>query len=1298
MIGAAIARASALFDGFASSAVLLREAARTSRRWQTYAARTGFSGALFGVLLLGIWSSVNLPFGDVSDMGWLGYTIFVAFSAVLLLLATGLAPLVTSSALIEETEDRTLEMLILSKLRTDTILAGKVLSRILILITVVFGAMPVMAMVVTLGGVAPQAVVAVTVHTLVTVVWVGTLGAFYALFTRSPMLATGAAASTMLGTSLLLPLGYALSTGHAQDAVHFSPFVSPWAEDWSASLAVLSFLPSLWVVHRLGTRLFELKVSQADIRRAFSAETWSTRTWAIGMGVAAVSGVTVLPLLVVGNYTFRFANSGARGPLQQAGLVATMAGTWLWWTLAFALLTWGLVRVGVDVVDAMDAILSGRGGRARDRSRVHVWRNPVAWREARPASWGANGLPILVTWLLAMLGMFQTGWWVIPGGALAMGAMNTVVSLGLTLWFAARTIDDERRTGSLYVLLTTPFPSWRILFGKALGVAVPTLPLLVLSFPFIAFGVPHLHLLGMGASRSFGDWLLRGTLTWMWTFPLWAVVLTGGMWTALRVNRRSGFGVAIGTLAAVLGLPTVLGRVFSGIPLVAVPSRMIAPPLVGDAELWQFAFAIAAWSAVALGAFTWTSIGLRRWIAAGIAAACMALALPGVASAQPAVERQDDFLIVAEPLGDGLVRSEQWAGVRVAIVNLGANARATIELAEREGTETRSYRRTIDLPQGVRKDAVLLYRPNRSGRERVVELSTPTQRRALAVFRVEAAPDEAATVGVIGEDMLGIQGLRQTWPGPVPGPRPRGWHDEPRPVRSGLIDPGSLALHSAAYQGFDQLVWPAADPSRLAPGQAEALVHWVADGGHLLVTATENWQALVGSPLEPMLPLQLRGTEDRSDLGMLLRSLGGTDVGQVPVGVGTLRQTPDRDVVVRWESDDGVPLLVTGGWGLGSVSVLTLDPRAGALRGNVPSERMWREILLLPQPNQTDATLDQDGVAPLLNAVEPGPSVLTGQQLWTVSEWDEEHARAWEAEIRGWLADIPGVAPLPLSWLLAFSALYLLAIGPVDGLLLRWLGRQPWTWVTFPITIVAFSTFALVTTTWMKGSQAMVSTLEVVDLLPGTRLWRGDAWVGVFATRRTRIATSSQIADAVAEPLLNTGYARDTAIAAGLGPGVFSYSADTWTLAYNRHAWVAPAPGEITVEKTPIGWAVTNGLPFALDDAELHFGTSKRSFAPVGPLSAGQRVEIASGVHQPLPGDQAIERSDALAWLRYRLIDTPSPGRGYLQPDDGQVLVLARAREPITPLAVDGVSPIHRRATVIRAVLTPRTDRSEDTR
>jgi len=1321
MIGAAVSRVTGLLDGFASSAVLLREAARTSRRWQTYAARTGFSGALFGVLLLGIWTVVNAPFVDVSNLSYAGRAIFVAFSVVLLMMAILLAPLMTSAAMIEETEDRTLEMLILSKLLPSQILAGKVLSRILILITIVFGAMPVMALVVTLGGVAPQQVVAVTVHTLVAVVLMGSLGAFFGLFTRSPMLAMLAAAAYSIPIFWLLPVGYVMCTGNPADAAHFSLFAGPAVEDWTSPIALVSYLPSLVVIFVIGTRLFDLKVSSADIRRAFSAETWSTKAWAWGLGIIVVLGCTVLPLASVGAWMLRY---GVQHPslLQQAGIVLCVGLIWLWWMAALTLSTWALLRVGVDVVDAMDAILGGRGRRKRDRRNFKIWSNPVMWREARPQSWGGNGVPVLATWLLIMLGMLQTGWWIIPGGSLAMGVMNTLAAMALTVWLAARTIHEERRQKSLEVLLTTTMASPRILLGKAAGVAVPTFPLLCLSLPFLAFGVPHVHmfdLLDSGNSDGMMLWFIQGCLTWLWTLPVWGVLLWGGLLVALRIRRsRSGFSVAIGALIAVMGVPAILGRLFEELPLIAVPCRMIVPPLAGGAAVWQYAVAIVGWSLAAVGLFVWTSVGLRRWISAGLGVLlAVSVGLSGTAQAQSSqrVPVQDGFLILAQPLGDGIVRAGEWAPLRVKILNRGPNAVGELVMIERSGTQSRSFRRPVELPQGTQKDVILLYRPNGSVRDREIVLQTRDGRKAVAGFQLQAAREEDVTIGVMGTDLMGMQKIRQAL-GAVPGSAPRPYRAEPRRVYSGLLEPGVLPAHSAGYEAFDELVWPRADPSGLDPAQAAALRGYVADGGHLLLTVTENWQGLMGSGLAEMLPVRFEGTEDRADLDGFLASMGGQPREiAVPVARGEIELLPGRSVFVLAETDEGAPLWVVGSYGLGTVSVLMVDPTVEPFKGNIDVDSLWRALLHLDDLNgrrtrravlrgqhrYATGELQEWGDAEvqlnhLLHRDDPLADSILGGNLFWLDPYEyvevDDPQLLFEAEVRGWLADIPGVAPLPMSWMLVFSGLYLFAIGPLDWFALRMLKKQPWTWVSFPITIVLFSAVALGGTAWMKGSQAMVSTLEVVDLLPGTNLWRGEAYVGVFATRATRVGLTSNVADSVAQPLEEPGYMLDPSVSGGFGPGQIQYGTNTWTLGYSELRWLEEAPGDIGFEVLDEGWAITNQLPFALTDSELIFtgprGGSAMRFS-VGPLGPGERKIVSFSDGGPI--SKGSGEDGDLGWMRQRALDAPTPGRGYLDVNGSGFVLLATA-ERLTELRIEGVRPIHRNRTLIRAPLTPSLD------
>lgn len=1281
MISRMVDGVTGMMDRFASSAVLLREASRTSRRWQTYASRVGFTGALFGVLLAGIYTAVNNPMGDAAEMGWLGRYIFVAISTALMLLAIGLAPLITSSAIIEETEDRTLEMLVLSKLEPSQILAGKVLSRILILLTVVFGALPVMAMVVTLGGVAPQAVVAVTIHTLLAVVISGSLGAFYGLFTKSPLLAMLASVAYTLPTFWILPLGYVACTGHPNDAVHFSLFAGPWAEDWSSPVALLSHLPSLALIFVIGTRLFELRIAGADIRKAFSGETWSTRAWVWGLGAAFFSAL-VLPVPVFFAYTLRY---GANHWIASVGLVVCVALIWAWWVLALTLLSWTLLRVGVDVVDAMDGVLGGRGKRKQNRTKVAVWSNPVAWREARPAAWSANGGALLATWLLGMLGMFQTGWWLVPGGSLLMGILNTLAAYGLAVWLAARSVEEERRNQSLEVLLTTNLASHRILFGKALGVMMPTGPLLLLSMPFIALGFPHLHMFDLfnnatGELSAF-DWFLRGCAAWLWTLPLWLVLIGGSLLIGLRVKQqRSGFAVAAGLFLAAVGLPGAFGRIFENVPLIAHPCRLISPALAGGADLWHYAVSIAVWGTLALVLFAWTSIGLRRWISGGLAVLlAFHLATPA-AQAQP-LPVQDGFVMVAEPLGDGLVRADQWAAVRVKIVNQGRKAQGMLTLVERSGTEQVTFQRPVELAEGMRKDVILLYRPNSSGRDRSLALDA-NGRHAEAGFRVRVANVEEATVGVLGVDLMGIQAIREAEAGGIPGPRPREINGDDAGVKVGLIEPGVLPSHSAGYAAFDQLVWPGADPSTLTPPQIRALTHWVADGGHLVLTVTENWKVLAASELEPLLPLQFQGTVDTVRHQPVFEALGAPRAvnGTAPMAVGILRNRVGQRTFLRASTSDGLPAWVTSTYGLGSVSVLTFDPRVEPLKSAVPTEVLWRTLLALPAQRElltVDATttlsnlgvheLGAGHLAQALHILERnGGTALDGN--------DEYGPRAdYDRQVREWLADIPGVAPLPMTWLLAFSGLYLLVIGPLDWIGLRLLHRQPWTWVTFPTTVVVFSSIALVGTAYTKGDQAMLSTLEVVDVLPGTDLWRGDAFVGVFATGRTPIQVRAGVEDSVAQPLRISGYTPDSRLGAGLGPGTFGYTADQWTMGYSALRWTDEAPGNVALEIVDGVYQIRNDFPFALVDAQVVYRGTQATVYPVGTLQPGQVAKL----------DETASVEVRESWL----YDSPSLERGYLDLEVGRLVLLSTVEQRITPVEVEGVRPSRRDRTLLRVPL-----------
>lgn len=604
---------------------------------------------------------------------------------------------------------------------------------------------------------------------------------------------------------------------------------------------------------------------------------------------------------------------------------------------------------------------------------------------------------------------------------------------------------------------------------------------------------------------------------------------------------------------------------------------------------------------------------------------------------------QDGFALRAEPIGE-VVRAGRWAPLRVTVLNQGDATRAEVRVEERSGGRTAVYERTVELPEAGRRDIVLLYRPGTSRAKRTVTVRTPT-RQASTGFAVRQAGEDAATVGVLGKDTLGLQFLQDTTGGRIPGRVDRGVREDPRSVHTGLIEPGALPRHSAAWEGFDQLVWPAADPSGMPPDSQRALLDWVADGGHLTLFVAETVGGFRGAPLADALPHAIDRVDDHDDLAPLPWPVPT----RLPVSVG------DGSVsgTVLLSTGDGTPLWSIRRYGLGTVALLSFDPRQLPLTTADARTAFWRDVLHLPRPGTsiTDGRLPRTLLHAPAMAERPGPPADEGVEL-----------------LRAHLSDIPGVAPLPLRWLLVFSGVYLVIIGPVEWFVLKRLRRRPLTWITFPFTILVFSTVALVGTARIKGDQAVVTSVEVVDVLPGTDRWRGRTYIGVFSTANRRLTLTHDAPDSVTRPATEPGYADDVVVSAGLGPGEAAWTQETWTLGYATTRWVAPGQAAVLVEREGDGWVVHNRLDQPLRRVALYRDDRMWSTPSVAP-----------GERRPLSDDPP----DDLGVLG--LTGVPD-GEGVLVQDDFDGLLIAET-DPLQPPVIGGLRPALQRRTVLRVPL-----------
>ncbi len=277
-------------------AILLRDAARSARRWQTYAARTFFSGALLVFVLGAIWGLAMSGQVDRAEAARYSRWIFIAAGAFQAFLATCIAPIVCASAVIEERREGTLEPLVLTRLSSLQIHAGTLVARLLLTSTVILSALPVQALLQTVGGFSTLEVVAGTANALVAAVVMGTLGAFFAVFTRSAVVAAAAALSWSALIFLGAPPFYMLFVKSAGAAGHVSPLFAHAAEDLRALGPAALVLPVVLLATALGARVFELRVSGARLERYFEWDAWHWPQRFVALSVLAVWWTVAIPI------------------------------------------------------------------------------------------------------------------------------------------------------------------------------------------------------------------------------------------------------------------------------------------------------------------------------------------------------------------------------------------------------------------------------------------------------------------------------------------------------------------------------------------------------------------------------------------------------------------------------------------------------------------------------------------------------------------------------------------------------------------------------------------------------------------------------------------------------------------------------------------------------------------------------------------------------------------------------------------------------------------------------------------
>jgi len=226
--------------------IFAREFQTVPRRSSHYVARSTSLGVLW-IIGLTAWQAAvgwhRTPLlGETARFGLL---LFQIFSYVLLTLLVFFAALSAASTVAQEKDRRTFVLLLLTDMRDYEIVLGKLLGSLLPISLLLLGSIPILSMLLLLGGVAPEQVVQAILILAATVLASGSLGGLVALWRERTFQSLALSALfIVLYLCLTRVVGFVPGVPEAVAAT-----IQSWSDPFYALQAVLEARPSVGGVH-----------------------------------------------------------------------------------------------------------------------------------------------------------------------------------------------------------------------------------------------------------------------------------------------------------------------------------------------------------------------------------------------------------------------------------------------------------------------------------------------------------------------------------------------------------------------------------------------------------------------------------------------------------------------------------------------------------------------------------------------------------------------------------------------------------------------------------------------------------------------------------------------------------------------------------------------------------------------------------------------------------------------------------------------------------------------------------------
>lgn len=411
--------------------------------------------------------------------------------------------------------------------------------------------------------------------------------------------------------------------------------------------------------------------------------------------------------------------------------------------------------------------------------------------------------------------------------------------------------------------------------------------------------------------------------------------------------------------------------------------------------------------------------------------------------------------IEIEAAFDGNYRPNHWFPLRVRLQNNGGdvNGRLIVRPEGSGAVVTNAYSVPVSLPNGSTQAVFLYMQAQPFARGATLELlDADGARVAEQIFSLNSLEGQDKLYAVVSDGNAATLALNGVAPARFAAFSTR-WSTD------------NVPDYAAALHALDSIILYNVDSSSFTTRQRAALLDWTALGGHLLIVGGPRWQA-TASGFDEILPLLPDDTDTIDDVSALATYAGldATLDGRTVIATGAVA----AGARVLIETDAGVPLLVRGTHGAGTVDYLAADPALEPLASWVDLPQFWLQTFLSPTPE-------------------------TG--------WRRGFLELGAAATA--IAVLPDVELLPpVLQMMAYIAAYILLIGPINYMVLTRLNRRSLAWLTIPALIIGFSSVAWSVGFNLRGNDLILSRLNVIQSFPDTQTARVDQLIGVLSPRR----------------------------------------------------------------------------------------------------------------------------------------------------------------------------------------------------